>query len=155
MKKLLVPVALALAIAAPAAALAKVSRLAGPVIATVLEVVDGDTLDLEIRYPTARPGLEAVNVERVRLRGLDTPEKGGKAKCAAERARAAEASASLAGLAPKGATLELRDLAWGEDPYGRTLGRAAVLAGVDLGATQIARGLARAYDGKGARQPWC
>lgn len=136
---------------AAGAGLAKVERVAGPLEAVVVAVVDGDTFDADIFYPTARPSLRAVNRERVRLRGLDTPETRGK--CAAEKALAAEASARLAALL--GASVTLSEVTHGEDPWGRTLARVATREGVDPAAALIALGLARAWDGKGARRPWC
>ena len=76
----------------------------------VVRVVDGDTVavDASADMPAA---LAAI---KVRLRGVDTPEKGGRAECDAERrpGRAATAFTERA-VAGAGAVL-VRDPAWGK-----------------------------------------
>lgn len=87
--------------------------------------------------------------EIYRLAGVDAPEVGGRARCAAESA-AGEAAlvfvrARLAGagavVATPGHTPRDRRRTWPRDRYGRRLARVAV-DGVDLGSEMIARGLA-------------
>src|SRR5690606_14880276 len=59
----------------------------------VLSVLDGDSLKVEL------PGLPAeLNPVTVRIRGIDAPEAGSKAKCDAERERADRATAMLEAL---------------------------------------------------------
>jgi endonuclease YncB( thermonuclease family) len=96
--------------------------------------VDGDTLDCA--------------GERVRLAGLDTPERNGA--CAEERALADAATRRMRGLIADGVALERR----GVDRYGRTLAVARDAAGRDVAQVMIGEGLARTYAG-GRRAPWC
>ena len=81
--------AAALALAGKPASAAKLFH--GPVEATVLEVLDGDTFLAEA---LVWPG-HAVRVN-VRIRGIDAPEM--KARCRAERAAAERARDALAVL---------------------------------------------------------
>ena len=113
----------------------------------IVKVIDGDTLKVDARgdFP---PELAMLNV---RLRGVDTPEKGGHAKCEAER-RAGRAATAFTAAAVAGGVVTIRNLAWGK--YG---GR--VLADVSVDGRLIAdrliiAGFGRAYDG-GKRKLWC
>ena len=127
-------------------------RLAGPVPAEVISVIDGDTIEVR-----ALIWLGQVVSTRVRLAGIDAPELGGK--CARERALAERARAYLLGRL--GARLEdgdrawvrLRDIRYGKYA-GRVLARVETAAGEDLGRGLIAAGLARPYAGR-ARASWC
>ena len=58
----------------------------------IVKVIDGDTIKVDARgdFP---PALATLNV---RLRGVDTPEKGGRAKCDAERRAGRAATAFTA-----------------------------------------------------------
>ena len=104
-------------------------RLAGPVEADVVRVVDGDTL-----VARARIWLGQTVETHVRLAGVDAPELRGK--CAAEKARALAAREALARLVGEGPVL----LATG--------------AHGDVAAALVAGGFVRAYGG-GARSGWC
>jgi micrococcal nuclease len=112
----------------------------------VLRVIDGDTVEVR-----ARIWLDQFVVTRLRLRGIDAPERGGR--CAAEAERAEAARRRLAALAGEDAGAFLTDL--GTDKYGgRVLGRLVGADGRDLGARMVADGHARPYDGR-RRQAWC
>lgn len=77
--------------------------------ATVVRVIDGDTVELEIGAAT----------ERVRLLGIDAPES--VARNVPEQCFGAEAAAALAELLPAGTDVEVsRDLE-ARDHYGRLL----------------------------------
>jgi len=130
------------ALVAPAAAGAE-ETLAGPVPATLIRVIDGDTLLVR-----ARVWLDIDVVTRVRLRGVNAPEL--RARDEAERARAEAARAFLAGLA-EGARLTLTEI--GPDKYGgRVVARVAAGA-EDVGAALLAGGHARAMGPRGRRAP--
>jgi endonuclease YncB( thermonuclease family) len=117
----------------------------GPVVASVEEVIDGDTLTVRARLWL---GLELAT--RVRIRGIDTPEL--HSTCAAEKQMAAEARRRLAALA--GDSVRLANIA--DDKYGgRVDADVASLQGIDLKAAMLASGLAHPYDGSGARADWC
>ena len=64
----------------------------------IVKVVDGDTLKVDARADMP-PELAMLHV---RLRGVDTPEKGGRAKCDAER-RAGRAATAFTAAAVAGA----------------------------------------------------
>ncbi|MCT4552940.1 MAG: thermonuclease family protein [Alphaproteobacteria bacterium] len=59
----------------------------------VLDVVDGDTLFVEIYYTNTLS--EKINI---RLIGIDTPEKGGNARCDDEKVLAREATKFMKGI---------------------------------------------------------
>ncbi len=121
--------------------------LPGPVPVEQARVIDGDTMEV-----VALIWLDQRVTTRVRLEGIDTPEK--RSKCAAER-EAAEAAVKLANdWLERHKPVVLRDLS--HDKYGRrVVGRVQSADGSsDLGESLLARGLARRYDG-GAKQPWC
>lgn len=124
--------------------------LAGPVPATVIEVIDGDTLSVR-----ARIWLSQEVLTRVRLAGIDAPELRGA--CARERALAVRARNFLVGKLAlvEGRRVEVRllDIRYGKYAR-RVLARVETMAGEDLGRALLATGLARAYAG-GARPSWC
>lgn len=123
----------------------KADRVAGPIEADVLEVLDGDTVRVR-----AHTWLNAYQVVDVRLSGVDAPEMEGP--CEEERLLANRARTALAGRIANGRVL-LRDI--GFDAYaGRVVARLFSSAGEDVAALLIADGLGRAYDG-GRRKPWC
>ncbi|MBX3453370.1 thermonuclease family protein [Ferrovibrio sp.] len=121
--------------------------LPGPVAVEQARVIDGDTMEV-----VALIWLDQRVTTRVRLEGIDTPEK--RSKCTAER-EAAEAATKLASdWLERNKPVVLRDLS--HDKYGRrVVGRVQSADGrSDLGETLIAQGLARRYDG-GTKRPWC
>ena len=119
--------------------------LSGPVQAHVLEVIDGDTVLVQVRV-----WLGQVIEVRVRIAGIDAPALRGE--CAAERELAARARDFLAARLNSG-EVRLREVRYGKYA-GRVLARVETSAGEDLAALLLAAALARAYDG-GARAGWC
>jgi micrococcal nuclease len=130
----------------PACPAAAREVLAGPVPARVVDIVDGDTLTVR-----AHIWLGQEVETRVRLIGIDTPElRGG---CDSEREQARAARAALSALVA-GRTVTLRDIE--ADVYGgRVLARLDPVDGVDVAAALVDGGLARPYDGRTRRAPWC
>jgi micrococcal nuclease len=113
----------------------------------VVGIRDGDTIAVEI------PGLPAtLNPVAIRLRGVDTPESGGRAKCAAERDLARRATGFTQLAIAGGRRIEFTALDW--DKYGGRIDAEVWIDGVSLADQLIAAGLARAYDG-GRRDGWC
>ena len=114
---------------------------------TVTRVIDGDTI--EVRIPEHPEPFELLSV---RLNGVDTPEKGGRAKCDAERLLGDEATAFVAARIKPGDTIQVAN------PFrGKFAGRVVadiILDGHQLAKLLIDAGLARAYDG-GTRGSWC
>jgi endonuclease YncB( thermonuclease family) len=127
----------------PAAPVRGQDVLAGPVEATLLRVVDGDTLLVR-----ARVWLDLEVITRVRLRDVNAPEL--RSRDEDERARAQAARAFVATFT-EGAMLRLSEI--GQDKYGgRVVARVAV-DGADLGAALLAEGHARPMMPRGRRDP--
>ena len=120
-------------------------RLAGPVEAEVLRVIDGDSLVVR-----ARIWLGQTVETHVRLTGIDTPELRGK--CDREREKAEAARTALIGLLGDG-PVALSDIE--TDKFGgRVRARVGSATHPDVAQAMIATGHARAYDG-GRRAGWC
>ncbi len=143
-----VPVAMAAMLAAwPPAAQGAAGKTYGPYPAKVIRVVDGDTVELEVAL---WPGLS----QRIRLRldGVNTPEKRGKGVTSCEKAAAAKATAFTRKFLAGAQTVVVTGVRLGKYA-GRALGRIAV-GGMDLGAALVTAGLAHPYAG-GKRRAWC
>ena len=112
--------------------------------ATALAVLDGDTFEARV---VVFPGQEIVT--RVRLAGVDAPERRGR--CAAETAAAERATSALRALV-EGRRLTLTEVR-GDKYFGRVIARVASSAG-DVAESLIADGNGRLYDG-GRRAGWC
>lgn len=120
-------------------------RLAGPIPAQVVRIVDGDTIVVRAHIWL---GQEVETL--VRLFGADAPEL--KARCALEREKA-EAARQFLLQRLEGSVVQLRDVL--TDKYGgRVLALVQDASGADLSSELVKAGLARRYDG-GTRQPWC
>lgn len=118
---------------------------AGPVSATVVEVIDGDTFlaDAEIW-----PG-QTLRVN-IRIRGIDAPEM--KSRCTAERDAATRARSALADMLMDG-PVSLSNIG-GAKYYGRVLADVRVADGAEVSAVLLDEGLVRRYGG-GKRGSWC
>ncbi len=137
--------ATALALAAGSAGAAAKERLAGPFVATVKDVIDGDTLTVEVPV-----WLGMALTTSVRLRGIDAPELHGR--CPREKDRAAAARRRLAEeTTPQ---VMLRNVT-GDKYYGRVEADVTTVPdGLSLSAAMLKSGLVRPYDG-GKRGDWC
>lgn len=120
-------------------------RLAGPVLAEVIEVVDGDTV-----LVAAHIWPDHQVVTRVRLVGIDAPEI--KSRCAKEQRLARRAQAHLQALLA-GGDVVLRNIRFGKYA-GRVLASMETHAGTDVGQALLKGGFARPYTG-GKRASWC
>lgn len=117
----------------------------GPVTATVIDVIDGDSLRLRVRI-----WIDQELTVVLRLSGIDTPEL--RSRCVTEQ-RAAEKARALTTFLVTGQKVTLTNLR--HDKYGgRVLGEVRLSDGRDLAEMLVKANLARAYDG-GARQGWC
>lgn len=113
----------------------------------VVGIKDGDTLTVEL------PGLPGpLNPVAVRLRRVDTPESGGRAKCASERDLADRATRFTRDAVRAAKTIEFGAPSW--DKYGGRIDADVWVDGKRLADQLIAAGLARLYDG-GKRRGWC
>lgn len=108
-------------------------------------VLDGDTFD--VHNCTPWPGL--ITHARVRVLGIDTPEKGWRASC--------EDEALLADLATEAAHELLGErvvlVVEGRDSFGRILAHVLLEDGRDYGQEMIVRGLALPYAER--ERGWC
>jgi len=134
---------LAAALSCMPASAAKLFR--GPVEATVLEVLDGDTFLAEAMV---WPG-HTVRIN-VRIRGIDAPEM--KARCESEKraaVRARDALMALFGNRP----VAISNVS-GAKYYGRVLADVSNSEGAPVAPILLDEKLVRPYDG-GRRRPWC
>ena len=116
--------------------------------AKVLRASDGDTVVIEAPWVPAPIKKEIA----VRVYGVDTPEKGGRAKCSAEDVKGQAASAFTKKLIAEAKTIQYVLYDW--DKFGgRVLGD-LLIDGKSLRAQLIANGFAREYFGE-AKQSWC
>lgn len=116
--------------------------------AEVLRVTDGDTVVVAAPYLPAplKPELA------VRIYGVDTPEKGNRARCAAEDQRGQLATKFTTQAVAH--SVDRKVTLYGWDKFGgRVLGD-ILLDGRSLRAMLIEQGLAREYYGE-AKQSWC
>ncbi len=113
----------------------------------VIGIKDGDTLSVNL------PGLPPpLNPVAVRLRRVDTPESGGRAKCASERKLAERATRFTRQAIAKARRIEFEQPSW--DKYGGRIDADVWVDGDLLSDQLISAGLARRYDG-GKRAGWC
>ena len=114
----------------------------------VVRVVDGDTVAVDASADMP-PELSDL---KVRLRGVDTPEKGRRAKCESERKAGQAATAFTTTVLSNATTVAVRNPAWGK--WGGRVIADLIVDGRSLTALLIAREHGRPYDG-GKRQSWC
>lgn len=116
--------------------------------ANIIKVSDGDTVVIAAPFLPAplKPQLA------VRIFGVDTPEKGFRAKCESENQRGLAASEFTKKLV--GASQKRQVVLYDWDKFGgRVLGD-LILDGKSLRQQLIANGFAREYFGD-AKQSWC
>lgn len=123
----------------------KRETIAGPVIARVINVYDGDTIEV---LANVWPGHQ-INV-RVRIRGIDAPEI--RSKCAVERSAAIFARDYLRKYIAN-QPIRLTNIKGGKY-FGRVLANVETHAGNDVEMALLESGLVRPYRGK-RRDGWC
>lgn len=123
----------------------RAERMAGPLFAEVIDVLDGDTLSVRIQIWI---GQEVIT--DVRVAGIDTPELHGQ--CAAERTKAQAAKQALRDLLKNNRAV-LSDIKL-EKYAGRVLATVKSTDGTTIADHLIKSGLARNYAG-GKRGGWC
>lgn len=111
----------------------------------IIEAIDGDTLRVEI------PSMSPLKFS-IRINGIDTPEKGGRARCEREAHLARKASEFTKKLVKDLKTFKITNVK--HDKYGGRL-----LADVEINDLDVARALqreelARIYHGE-AKLTWC
>lgn len=136
-----IPIVILILLTVPAVA----ADMPGPVRATVVRVIDGDTVEADVHV---WPG-HTVRVS-VRLRGIDAPEL--RSQCTEERVMAERARAHLAALLDSG-SVNVRNVAR-DKFYGRVVADLETDEGHDVAPLLLAADLARPYDGR-RRASWC
>lgn len=107
---------------------------------------DGDTIYVAI------PGLPAeITNMSVRVRGVDTPEMRGQ--CDSEKQLAQKARDYARQRLKAATSVQFCEPEWGR--YGGRVVASVRVDGRPLDLDLIHQGLARPYDGKTKRQPWC
>ena len=118
----------------------------GDLQATVLKVVDGDTIEVTICNVHPIIG-QAISI---RVDAIDTPEIRGK--CEAEKQLAIKAKNTVISLLPIGSQITLKNIK--RDMYFRLLAEITLPDGNSLATELIKSNLAYPYDGK-TKQSWC
>jgi endonuclease YncB( thermonuclease family) len=145
LRRTAVPLFLLAALMTPCAPALAAKLFHGPVEATVLDVLDGDTFLAEA---LVWPG-HTVTVN-VRIRGIDAPEM--KARCEAERTAARKAREALAALFGD-RRVAISNIS-GAKYYGRVLADVTTAGGQAVAPILLDENLVRPYAG-GRREPWC
>jgi endonuclease YncB( thermonuclease family) len=131
---------------------AKAENLDTMYVYKAIRIIDGDTIALNVE--NEKPLIQKIGLS-VRIRGIDTPEKGKKAKCDKERALAEQATKfvnELIGVMGQNELL-LSKVRW--DKFGGRIDAFVEVNGVDIGKSLIRRGLAVEYDGEKKTKDWC
>jgi endonuclease YncB( thermonuclease family) len=114
----------------------------------ITRVIDGDTVAFQANF-LPDPLKKELSI---RVFGVDTPEKGHRAKCPSEDARGQAASAFTKDAINKAQKRQIILIDW--DKYGgRVLGD-VILDGKSLRTLLITNGFAREYYGE-AKNSWC
>ena len=117
-----------------------------------LRIIDGDTIAINIQKES--PLIQKLGLN-VRIKGIDAPERGSKAKCEKEKIKAEEAQKfvnELVGVIGEKELL-LSEIKW--DKYGGRLVANVKVGGVDIAKALLNRGLAAPYTGEGPKHNWC
>lgn len=144
-RRFLIYIILFASIGSPALQAKKRETIKGPVFARVLNVYDGDTIEVLAKV---WPGHQ-INV-RVRIRGIDAPEI--RSKCSSEHFAALSARNRLREFIA-GKPVLLTDIKGGKY-FGRVLANVKTHAGHNVKSVLLASGLVRPYRGK-RRTGWC
>lgn len=114
----------------------------------VTRVVDGDTVEFEAKFLPAELGDKL----KIRVLGVDTPEKAPRAKCDKEAQLGAAATEFTKKLVANGKKIQIEIKEW--DKFGgRVLGD-VIVDGSKVSELLIKNNLARPYFGE-AKQSWC
>ena len=116
---------------------------------TIMRVIDGDTIEFQADFLPSELGKSL----KLRVLGVDTPERGQWARCSKERdmAQISKSFTEKQIRDSKQQQIELKS--W--DKYGgRVLGD-VILDGTKLSSKLISSGYAKPYTGSGPKHNWC
>jgi len=125
------------------------SSYANPYDFKINRVVDGDTVVIEVSFLPKELG----NHLSIRVLGVDTPEKGHRAKCELENTKAVAASLFTNNEVFDAKDIKITIKSW--DKYGGRILGDVILDGVPLSTKLIQKGYAVPYSGKGQKKDWC
>ena len=113
-----------------------------------VKITDGDTIKLDVSKES--PLIKKLGLS-VRIKGIDTPEKGSKAKCDKENALGQQATKFTTDLVGNKELLlsEVKN-----DKYGGRIVANVKVGGVDIAQELLKKGLARIYNGE-KKKSWC
>ena len=114
-------------------------KIAGPVAAELIRVIDGDTV-----LVSAMPWPDHHVTTYVRLRGIDAPEL--KSRCPAIRNAAEQAQSTLTNLLNASPVVALTDIS-GDKYYGRVVAALTLADGSDPAEALLSAGLVDPYRG--------
>ena len=114
-------------------------KIAGPVAAELIRVIDGDTV-----LVSAMPWPDHRVKTYVRLRGIDAPEL--KSRCPAIRNAAEQAQSTLTSLLNASPVVALSDIS-GDKYYGRVVAALTLADGSDPAEALLSAGLVDPYRG--------
>jgi endonuclease YncB( thermonuclease family) len=115
----------------------------------VQAVIDGDTVLLDAKWSPYE--LEW----KVRIKGVDTPEKGKFAKCSSERVLAKVATIELQKLLKNSGNKILLSHVSHDKYGGRILAEVYLPDGRKVSDILISKGVAKPYHGRGPKPNWC
>ena len=115
----------------------------------ILRVIDGDTVEIQVNFLPKELG----NSLKLRILGVDTPEKGSKAQCVLESFKAENATLFTKMELEKAKDVKVIIKKW--DKYGGRLIGDILIDGELLSKKLIDKGYALEYTGKGKKPNWC
>jgi len=131
---------------------AKAENLDTMYVYKAIRIIDGDTIALNVE--NEKPLIQKLGLS-VRIRGIDAPEKGSKAKCDKERVLAEKATKlvnDIVGAMGQNELL-LSNVRW--DKFGGRIDAFVKVNGVDIGKALLVRGLAVENNGEKKTKDWC
>lgn len=131
---------------------AKAENLDTMYVYKAIRIIDGDTIALNVE--NEKPLIQKLGLS-VRIRGIDTPERGSKAKCEKERALAEKATKlvnEIVGAMGQNELL-LSNVKW--DKFGGRIDATVKVNGVDISKALLVRGLAVENNGEKKTKDWC
>ena len=129
-------------------ALFPVTAFSNPYDWKVTRVLDGDTVEFEAKFLPAELGDKL----KIRVLGVDTPEKAPRAKCEKEALAGQAATDFTKKAVAEGKKIQIEIKEW--DKFGgRVLGD-VIIDGKKLSDELIKKNLARPYFGE-AKKSWC
>lgn len=122
---------------------------ANPYDYRVIRIIDGDTVEINAPFLP----IELRQKLKIRLFGLDTPEKGYLAKCELESLKANDAKLFTTVSVAAAKKHQVVFIKW--DKFGGRVDGDILLDGISLSKMLIDKGYAKPYSGVGKKFDWC